>query len=683
MQWIHERSPQREAVQGNVDFKTRDHYHELMVRVGGDMARLSDLVLQDAATLRERPEIEMLRRLVQQSRRPDFDPDVLLTAACAWALESSPELETWKIVRRIARHSGQIEHGLSEAMAARAQMDQGARRAYIDLATQLFTALARGDLRSESQCRNEARDGALSHWQAASYRLEELWWGLRGADFMMYEEEMRVLGLLSEIAPQEFQQLVAGSDNPFLVEAALVSAGVGAFSPRFAQWAACAAAAPPAFTQDGCWTGSVLLPLLLVHARNELLQSGRLPAGQQTGETEIATLTSQVTELIEAVVGVLAGRPDARATFARWSTWLMRQVLLQKNGGFDDIRSRTFIDNALLHAIGKSMHGQESLEGQQSPISAASEDAAPWEAWCYRCVLSSFAHDGFIATPTFTEFVGQWQLTPENWREREGRDLLARAQLHLPREDFPGLSANLLVYPLASKEGFAAGWRQLWDRAFYLREVLEFGSVDAEPDTYADRADASALLLLLGCMGLACFDQAGARLEAFSRLPTGKAVESTPKATVSETAEETAKEMADLHAALAAGVIEVLHMDDTLQRDKWQALLQHMALRRVYWDQRYSAGQRAAVFASQHEPTIQDYLGQLQANPDDLTSFLHACMLNKFDIDGLRRELSDARLDLRTCVDTLEQLQALRPHRYPVNRAAMSMIKPLMAHSVP
>ncbi|MDP9607225.1 UNVERIFIED_ORG: hypothetical protein J2W38_007046 [Variovorax paradoxus] len=683
MQWIHERSPQREAVQGNDDFKTRDHYYELMARAGGDTARLGNLVLQDAATLQERPEIEVLRRLVQQSRRLDFDPDVLLTSACAWALESSPQLETWKIVRRIAGHSWQIEHGLSEAMAARAQMDHGARRAYADLATQLFTALARGELSSESQRRNEARDGALSHWQAASHRLDELWWGLRGADFMMYEEEMRVLGLLSEIAPQEFQQLIAGSDNPFLVEAALVSAGVGAFSPRFAQWAACAAAAPPAFTQDGCWTGSVLLPLLLVHARNELLRSGRLPAGQQAGETEIATLTSQVTEVIEAVVGILAGRPDARGTFARWSTWLMRQVLLEKNEGFDDIRSRAFIDNALLQAIGKSMQGQKSREGQKPSISVAPEDAAPWEAWCYRCVLSSFAHDGFIAAPTFAEFVRQWQLTPENWHEREGRDLLTRAQLHLPRKDFPGLSANLLVYPLASKEGFAAGWQQLWDRAFYLREVLEFGSVDARQNTYADRADASGLLLLLGCMGLACFDQAGTRLEAKSRQPTETVVEETTEASAAEIVQQIAKEMADLHATLVTGVIEVLHVDDTIQRDRWQVLLQHMALRRVYWDQRYSAGQRTVVFTAQHEPTIQDYLGQLQASPDDLISFLHACMLNKFDIDGLRRELSDARLDLQTCVDTLERLQALRPHRYPVNRAAVAMIKPLMAHSAP
>lgn len=682
MQWIHERSPVREAVQGNDGFKTRVHFHELMARAGGDTARLTDLVLQDAVAWGERPDIEQLHRLVQQRTRLDFDPDVLLTAACAWALESRPQLETWKIVRRIARHSWQIEHGLSEAMAARAQMDQGARRAYVDLATQLFTALARGDLSSESHRRNEARAGALSHWQTASYPLEELWWGLRGADFMMYEEEIRVLGLMSEIAPQEFQQLIAGSDNPFLVEAALVSAGVGAFNSRFAQWAAFATAAPLAFTQEGRWNGSVLLPLLLVHAHNELLQSGRLPAGQQADEAEIAALTTQITELIDTVVSVLAGRQDARATFARWSTWLMRQVLLQKNEGYDDLRSRVFIDNALLQAIGKFTQGKESAEGQQPSISATPEDAGPWEAWCYRCVLSSFAHDGFITPPPFTEFATQWQLAPENWHEREGRDLLARAQLHLPREDFPGLSANLLVYPLASKNGFAADWRQLWDRAFYLREVLEFGSVDANANTYADRADASALLLLLGCMGLACLDQAGARLDASPRSPSQSVVEETTEARVAKTSNETAEEMADLHAALAAGVIEVLHLDDTLQRDKWQALLQHVALRRIHWDHRYSAGQRTAVFAPQHEPTIPDYLGLLQANPEELLAFLHACMLNNFDISGLRRELSDARVDLTACVDTLRQLQELRPHRYPINGEAMKMIEPLTDRSV-
>jgi hypothetical protein len=667
MQWIHERSPQREAFQGSDGFKTREDFHELMGRTDDDAVPLSALLLEDVTTLGEFPEIEELRRLVQQRTTLGFDADMLLTAACAWALERSPQLETWRIVRRIARHSWPVEHWLSEAMAARAYIDPDARKAYADLATQLFTALTRGDLPSQSQRRNEARDRALSYWQATSHPLDELWWGLRGADFMMYEEEMRVLGLLSEIAPQEFQQLIAGSDNPFLVDTVLLSAGAGAFSPRFAQWAACTTAAPFAFAQDGRWTGSVLLPLLLVHARNELLQSGRLPAGQDAGEAEIATLTAQITELIEAVVDVLASRQDASATFARWSTWLMRQVLLQKNEGFNDIRSRAFVDNALLEAIGKSM------QERRPSIPVAPEDAAPWEAWCYRCVLSSFAHDDFIDTPSFTEFARQWQLTPESWHGQEGRDLLKCAQLHLPREDFPGLSANLLVYPLASKDGFAAAWRQLWDQASCLREVLEFGSVDAKTNTYGDRADASALLLLLGCMGLACLDQAGARVEASSRLPVGKAVE--------ETVEGMSREMADLHATLAAGVIEVLHVDDTLQRDKWQALLRHMALRRVYWDQRYNAGHRTAAFAQQHEPTIQDYLGYLQADPDDLIAFLHACMLNKFDASELHRELIDARVDLRACVDTLGQLQGLRPHRYPISGAAMEMIKPLMDRS--
>lgn len=45
------------------------------------------------------------------------------------------------------------------------------------------------------------------------------------------------------------------------------------------------------------------------------------------------------------------------------------------------------------------------------------------------------------------------------------------------------------------------------------------------------------------------------------------------------------------------------------------------------------------------------------------------------------RDLADARVDLRACVDTLGQLQGLRPHRYPISGAAMEMIKPLMDRS--
>lgn len=88
-----------------------------------------------------------------------------------------------------------------------------------------------------------------------------------------------------------------------------------------------------------------------------------------------------------------------------------------------------------------------------------------------------------------------------------------------------------------------------------------------------------------------------------------------------------------------AATQEVLYVDDTLHRVKWQTLLQHFALRRVYWGGSYTADRRVALFAGQQVPAIRDYLKYFQADPSDLVSFLHACMLNKLDASALCEEL--------------------------------------------
>lgn len=657
MQWIRERNAELETFQSNHDFMTKEDFLGFMAQVEHDSPQLIASLAEELMAMGEPLEIESLQEFARQRVGLSFDTDMLLTAACAWKLGRDPQLATWLKIRKIARNSWQIEHCLSEAMSAHAQTDADARSAFVNLAKQLFKALESGDLKSESKHKNEAREGVWSYWQGTKYQLEELWWGLRGSDFMNYEEEMRIFGLLSEIAPEEFQQLIASSANPYLVGSALLSAGMGGFSPRFAQWEACIRAAPLAFAPDGSWRGSILLPLLLVHARDELLEPGRQVPIYGADEAEVAALTAQVNKLVQAVVDVLATREDASAIFARWSTWLMRQqVLGQREKSFSDIRSHGYVDNTLLEAIGRSMQGR--------PLSLNTpEDAAPWEAWCYRCALSAFAHDGFIAPPSFEEFASQWQLTPESWHELGGRGLLERADLHIPRDDMPGLSANLLVFPLASKDSFASGWRQLWDGAYYLREVLEFGCLNAGAKDYSDRVDASRLLLLLGCMGLACFDQAAARLEASRELLI--------------------EEMISLHKGLSAAAMEVLHLDDTLNRDKWQTFLQHLALRRVYWDGSYITEHRVALFDGQHEPTIRDYLSYFQADPDDLVAFLYACMLNGSDSSALREELRGASINLRAYADILKRLHVLREHRYPIDDRAIKAIEPLMDCSKP
>lgn len=650
MQWINERSDDSSDGEDS-RFKTRRDFLRSLAQADRETLDAIDVLAATLTTDDETPTIDMLVALAAPSARPAFDTNMVVTMACAVALAHCPDLTTWQTVRSIANHSWEIEHWLHEAMAAQAARDVNAKERYVALLTQLFQALESGACKSASPRRNESREGARAHWEHAEHKLDEIWWGLRGADFMNFEEEVRVLGLLAELAPAEFQALIARSRDPFLVDAALLGAGVGAFSPRFAQWETCVEAAPPAFAPDGRWTGLVLLPLLLVHGQRQLVAASSQFPRFDANVSEVPALTAQVVELAEAVVDVIARRTDALAALARWSTWLMRQVLVSKDDEFDDIRARGFVNKTLLGAIDKAMHGKEA-------ISRAPDDAAPWEAWCYRCVQSYFAQDRHAPLPDVEAFASQWRLSPEDWHEQKGRQLLAMAELHIMRADVPSLSSRLLAVPFAARDTFAEDWRALWDEAFYLREVVEFGSAAAESRVGSDKSDASRLLLLLASMALACLDQVADRLGASSD-PVFDGIER-------------------LHGALAAAVMDLLHIDDTIYREQWLVLLHHVALRRAYWDRRYGSKPGFALFSEASSPAVPDYLVRLQANPGDLVAFLYSCERNDLNLAALREDLLSAGIDLRAHVATLKRLNGLRDRAYPLNSAAIRALAPLM-----
>lgn len=651
VKWVRESGNEIEQRTNSKDFKTSNDFLELWTLIDRDAPQLILSLVQDLTAPAGAPSIESLQELVQECSSLSVDSDMVLTAACAVALELSPQLETWLRVKEVWCNSWQVENWLYAAMRALAQKDVKARDAYIGLVKLLFNKLESGCLKSKWQRNNDARENSVLHWQSAEYPLDELWDGLRYADFMSYEEEMWVIGLLGEIAPTDFHQMLAKSSNAILIDAALIGAGAGAYNSSFSQWESFVRAAPVAFSESGGWTRSPVLPLLLAHARNELFDPGRNVPRYDADEVEVAALTAQVSDLVCAVVGVLASRDDAEATFRRWSTWLMRKALGSTETDFSDIRSPNFVNLALLDAIGKAMRGRKLPSSP--PI-----DAAPWEAWCYLCVRSSFAHEGFTETPSLDDFAREWNLTPESWHGSEGRMLLKRAYHHLPRDEFPDLTAQLLVAPFSLRSDFSSCWLGLWNNACFLREVLEFGSWDSEAKSYSDRVDASHLLLLLGSMGLACFDQAASRLDV--------------------DAGGVAKELIKLHQALTDATLEVLYVDDTLHRGKWKTLLKHLAVRRVYWDSEYTLENRVGVFAGQ-SPSIRDFLVYFQADPSDLVGFLHACMLNQLDDSALRMELLAASVDLRACVETLKKLHRLREHGYPFRHQSIKAIQVLMS----
>ncbi|TDM05088.1 MAG: hypothetical protein C4K60_20035 [Ideonella sp. MAG2] len=261
-QWIRERKRESEESQTHSDFRSCDDFLGLASQLNARAPQLLDEVAAAIGPVDDSAGVEALRTLAAQ-RGPGFDADMVLTMACAILLSQRPDLSTWRMVRQVAYHSRSLGESLGAAMSAHRRVSATAGQAYVTLAVLLFKALESGVLEAASELRNQDRKNAREHWRA-NRSLEEIWWGLRGSDFMNFEEEMRVFGVLSEIDLAVFQRLLGDSQDPLLVDAALLSAGVGAFTPRFAVWERCANEAPDAFAEDGSWNGSVLMPLLLL-----------------------------------------------------------------------------------------------------------------------------------------------------------------------------------------------------------------------------------------------------------------------------------------------------------------------------------------------------------------------------------------------------------------------------------
>lgn len=649
IRWIQERQYAQYDQYDHSRWKTCNDFIQVLDELGQDeqvlIEPISELILRSDTGGKE-----LFGILKQQITAENVNTDMMVTLGCALALGKSPEIHTWKKIKKIAWYSWEIQHWLSEAMHAYALQHEKFRLAYIRLINDIFFALESHELKSESDKRNEERDNVRNYLNQTEIKLEELLEGLRGADFMNYEEEMRLFGLLSDIDFDHFQSLLPRSGNPLLIDSMLLGSGIGIFNPQFSKWAESVKKTPVSFNSDGTWSGSVLLPLLLMHARSHLLNPGKQVPQHGANEQEVAVLTAQVNELVQAVVDTLLERTDARGLLSRWSIWLMKQIIPQRETKFEDIRAYNFIDNALIMTIGRKINGMV--------IDTPPHNADAWEEWCLYCVKSLFASEGLSDAPDFALISCSWKLKPEEWHQERGRHLLSLASLHLPRDKMPNFSAYLLAWSLSSQSDFPSRWKLAWDDASVLREVLEFGSGDIVKNVYSDRGDASNLLLLLVCIGVACLDHCVNRL--------------------SETNKPAPVNIFSLYHSLSEAVIEMLYIDNTIYRDRWKLLLKSLALRRTVWDSSFVSSQDKSVFTSDVKPDTEFWLQFLKTDNGDLIAYLFDCLNNGVEEDKLSYALINSSVDLDNIVRNQRRLSSLRESHYKIDSRALKTINKLI-----
>ena len=653
-QWPSERRAEKREVFADSSFKTVQDFLDLLnafphvqPKDFGDI--VSWIVEQDG----DLSELEQRTAQITDEFAPEI-PDshrLLMTLACAAALAHSPSLQTWSKANAFKYHSWQLEHWLGEAMMAYATVHSSACNAYVRLAKEVFAALENFSLQSQSD-RNEERASTWAYWNERQDKLKEIWWDLRGwHGFMNYEAELPLFQVFYKLEPDEFIRTISRSTNPYLVSALLFVAGIGAFSPRFSEWKRMIAAAPVAFEDNGKWNSSVLMPLLLVEARNQVLLVRQNFRNPDLTPEELDEIKQEITSTAELIVTALATRQDAPAIFARWTPWLMRQILGQTAKEIADVKSAAFADGALFDVIGRKL-GNSALP-QTSP-----DDAPLWEAWCYRCALASFAYNEHIQAPAWEGFGDEWRLSPEDWIGDKGQLLREHASLITTlNKEIPGVAANLLAYPIAQSPTSAEAWIDLWNDAIALHEIVEFGDSDAIEDEYSSRSEAGRLLLLLFYIGLAIFDQ-GTACSSNNNSPE-------------------ARSLARLFKALNFATCEMREIDSTLNHDEWLSVVQHLAVRRMIWESpsgNESASRNFQVFKADDTPTISDILAKAKGDVTELVAILQSLLLNSPDASRLKTYLHSASIDLSNIMHSIRSLNQYHPRKYPIDEAQLQKL---------
>lgn len=655
-QWPTERHAENREVFADSSFRTAQDFLNFLNEFPHGLPKaFDDIVRWIVEQEGDLVELEQRTCRVSDEIKPTVrDSNALLTTlTCAVALSRSPSLETWSKINAFKYNSVLIEHSLAEAMIAYAETSPTASDAYTALAKKSFVALDSFTLKSKSDRTNEERLGAWAYWNERQDKLEEIWWGLRGwSGFMSYGEELPLFQVFYQLNPDEFICTITRSANPFLVSALLFVAGIGVFPPRFSEWKRMIAAAPTAFEDGGKWNSSVLMPLLLVEARNQLLQVRQNLRNPAPTSGELDETKQEITSTAELIVNALAARQDASTTFARWTPWLMRQILGQTANEIADVKSAAFADDALIDAIGRKL-GDGSLP-QTSP-----DDAPFWEFWCYRCALASFAYNGHIQTPVWESFGNEWRLSSEDWGRDKGQILREHASLITTlNKEIPGVAANLLAYPIAQSPSSADTWIGLWNDAITLRELVEFGDADATEGEYSSRSEAGQLLLLLFRIGLAIFDQGAARS--------------------SDNNSPEARSLASLFKTLNFAICEMRGIDNTLNDEEWLSATQHLAVRRMIWE--YSSGYETTsinfrVFRADDTPLISDILSEAKSNVIELVAILQTLLLNSPDVLRLKASLNTASIDLSGILHSLRSLNQYHSRKYPVDEVQLQKLE--------
>jgi hypothetical protein len=590
----------------------------------------------DAATLRE--------ELDRSADDHDVAPAVAALAALgALSLLRHETVErSWRVVSNLRRYDNRLRPAMNAALAAALRDEQDFKERFFDLAEHFVTAAIQAPERQVMAHERDMYARVLEDWNNGP-ALQELWAGLRGLDYVHHlSEANEVLAEVARLDPPRFVDLLQRFDNPYSVASAIERT---AAARHFEVWRSFVEATPVAFQPDGSWTGSVILPLLLVVAAQAVARGGAPFVHHQTaGEAEAAG--TEMAQSAEQIAAILLAREDGPPAALRWAARLAREVMGASADGPalpTDARGRAFAPWRILIAIAQRA-GFDTWRTLVPP------DMPAEEAWFSLMAKAVAAPQTSASTQIhmdlFDTFAAAWPDSdaPEAWQGAPGASLRQYGGVVSTFGRQPSnLGVRLLAIPMTLGPDPAAAWASLWRRCAVLREAVEFAEPRLAVSSSDDRPWAPAeLCWLIVNLGLGSIDQiVDERIDLpYDRGPMLSAL---------------LPQLWDASAEMLA--------IDRFGRETWDRARRHLAIRRGLFAADRASGSGPRIIPAEAQPTLAEMLRVTAGAEPAFFTLLGNLLDAGIEAGALGSALTEAGVDLDHLLDAAERISAVDERR--------------------
>jgi hypothetical protein len=577
--------------------------------------------------------------------------DVLLALACAEAFRQAPSREMWEFLWSLTWDSSSLPTLLEQAMIS-ASADAAFRSSFLATARAVLQYALENPGRRAIAREKDVGANLREHWRKNT-QLSALWRNNFSHSFhAVGSDDDHVLSIVVQIDTAEFIRLLGVFDYPDPVVHALTWCGAGW---KFEYWEAMVTAAPKAFDEEGCWNGSLILPLLLSIAREQF----QFPLRNDATDEQASDATTEIANLALEVTRAIAHRPDALWCTTRWGAWLIRDAIPAVSANAiphpSNAKSQGFIDVSLLDALISELPADRWSPGP-------APGAEPWEPWCHLAVGVTVALSRKVPMPSPTGFLDDWGLSPESWCSGVGQTLKARAmpfEMGTPRAD--GYGPRLLALSVAEAGSADTIWAKFWNSTATLREIVEFGDVDENDGVgWQGRSEASRLLILQFSVGLMMLDHL-----------------ILPQRTLPYTRQSA---MEGLLPLLDEATREMAAID-RLNGKFWIEAKRHLAVRRATWLSGTGIRQTNADIVTldpRAKPTLADFIRDSAGDTEGLLTLVQVALLNHVEKSALVDAFREARVDLGAEIEIAMQLLEISPRAANLGQAQIDAASELL-----